>query len=434
MNVKSTTTSKLVTNKNLGSIVALNDIFITAPVINVNGLIQSGVESWSTSITAGRKKDTTSIKNNGTGTLGYRYDKASDTYVMDTLRQQGGNVYLTGAVVNSNAGEGKIIFYTNPSLSITNHTNSNLDLGGISLTSLTDNVGKVYIREYGGEFGAAVSGNTYTPTGDYYYMYQVGTSYETRTVKTLTVKDAIISWFDWEKVTYDTSVTTIAANVPMNGAGVIINGYDSLPELLKNQTLKTTAFDKQLNYYMAKETLDLDQSTNTRKTVESVQKGLFITYSTTYKYVTTVREGKQDITYYAIKMNNPISIETKVGKGDLDVKKWLVTGGNVSITDAITVAGDVTIDWRGGSIVNTGSNVITSTGGGTVTLDAKKNIGSASKPIIVSSSGAIKATPDMINLKSLATTSNTFTVTGKEVQLQTTGGIAINSTSGRAHV
>jgi hypothetical protein len=183
-----------------GSLIALGNININADKLNVNGLIQSGVASYNISIGKDQKAGgTLYIHGDGTVTSQWKdqtsralqtYGYENNTYTVDFFYAGGGDVYITGTVLNTNEGRGNIAVYTNPAITIVNESSADLvvkDLntgknapGGIYLWN-TDKDGWDNLLDNGA--------TTYKPTTDLQYSYQSGSEYGKTKIWTITTED-----------------------------------------------------------------------------------------------------------------------------------------------------------------------------------------------------------------------------------------------------
>lgn len=206
---------------------ALGDINIKASYINVNGLIQSGLKSYlitipngagaNGSLTINKDGTATSTHNSSSGLSAYTYNSATDTYTLNPIFA-GGNVYLSGTVLNNNTGYGTIAIYNNPDITVSNLSTSTLVVQAINTGTTV--IGGIFINN------VKQTGNSYTPTTrgiKFNFLVGSTTGFEKYDSYTVAKYLGFIDAFWPDSSSFNLQSTKITNNTPLPG----VNGFMS---------------------------------------------------------------------------------------------------------------------------------------------------------------------------------------------------------------
>ncbi len=418
------------TNEVLKSgIFANGNIIIKARYVNINSTIQSGRAPCKLTIPSnyqnqlyyydgsGKKQIVEDISTvNASQTLYVNgcddhitYDRASDRFILEGLDFQGGNVDITGTILNTSSnGEGKIIALDGyGSIEVDNQTNKVLEIrdistgdgdeGVIKITDLDRETGKkkritTYRRENDVVTGTVVNytydnneeiesdpqslsvANQYQPD-NHYYVWQSGQDSSTVTEYHYSDSDAVIWWKDGsfsDKDLEDMDVVSVTTGGTYNLAdGTLVTGS---AQVNSGSTKKDDGSDS--NYARYEQTITTSTSAPYDDRTETHRVWYTLWIVKEYDHWFKIKTGKTTITQSSLKANHPVGIQFIGAEG----------GGNLTVTgssaDVIlngmisNVSGDTSI---------TGKNIVQGTDGYIKTkdlvLNATNNVGALDKLI-----------------------------------------------------
>lgn len=414
-----------------GMLVALSDIKITADYINVNGLIQSGVAKIIGTYNSSNVHVATHINAQGELVLGY--DFADGTATFHSAYARGGNIILNGEVINTNAGLGKIVIYTNPDVTITNTVNgvnialNTIDTGQSVVGTITIANIKTVKNEDGSYSKAKIveslalgelmkldpSLTSWTPNSAIRFHAQSGRDFTTRATYTYVTKalfgsDAL--WPDTSQWNY--KGVQKAEYRAMNATGGYFTTMDAeaVQSKLAGYTVEQHAIDTATTgltgvYYTY--TLTLGKQENVSHTYREWGWWYFKYSEATYTKVITT--GKQDVVWMIIEANNAITLQhgdnTAHGTGKITVSN---TGGSVTILGNLTAngsSGDISVTAQngiyGGNLTATGAITLNSNTGNIGTESTRVSVqpGAGKSVIVTATSGAVYLASTAENLQ-----------------------------------
>lgn len=346
-------------------IYANGDIIIKARYVNINSTIQSGKDRSSLTIPAeyqlyyysGTTKTSVNIadiqstwnKNTPIYVEGcdehLTYDPQSGNFVLDGLDFRGGNIEITGTILNTSSNsEGKIIAFDGyGSINVTNNSGKNLEIrnistgdgveGKIKITDLDRETGKIkrvttyqringqlsrvgHIYNYNTIYGKPFlvvddeninNVNTYTPYRDMYYVWQTGQDSSTVTEYHYTDSDAVIWWkdgnFDDDDLE-DMDVVSVTVGDGYNlDNGVLVSGS---AQVNSGSSLATSSSDGYYKQYTQTITTSTSDPYDERTETHRVWYTLWILKE--YDHWFKIKEGTTTITQNSLAANHPISI------------------------------------------------------------------------------------------------------------------------------
>ncbi len=198
-------------------IFSFGDIDIKAAYINVNGLIQSGVKSYTIHIDGTDTYENIWLDDYGNASTesgsrnsyisAYYYDAAKNAYVLNPYIAGNGVVRLNGQVINTNDGYGQIKVYSDPTINITNTTDKHIIISdlqaGVDGTENYDDIDDltaaqkaelftesgIYIKQPGDSSYRMYTGGSFTPTdSSFKYHYRIASTSETKETFSYTTK------------------------------------------------------------------------------------------------------------------------------------------------------------------------------------------------------------------------------------------------------
>lgn len=137
-----------------GSIIAGNNVYISARILNINGTVQSGIADWGVTLKAdlndeidafrkeyqdalaagetpaSSKKQLSAFVNDPRGTIGAFYDAETDLIELEGVRVRGGYMQLFGDIISTGGGRLKVIDGYGR-INVTNDTNRELVVNGL---------------------------------------------------------------------------------------------------------------------------------------------------------------------------------------------------------------------------------------------------------------------------------------------------------------
>ena len=378
----------------VGQVIALGDIYISADYINVNGLIQSGVKTARVTV---NDSDLDSYQGpianflNKNGILEIGYSVVDGVLVFNSVYAGGGNIYLNGEVISTNKDTGRIEVYTNPDVTITNNTNSDIELGEISTGNGLG--GNVFIKskdQSWGDVKALDRANTVYKTGDplknnqskVYFHTMAGKGVTTEYVYEYVTKKLFGLDFlypdssDWSlKKTKEPEfrqLTTTGGYFSEQSLSQIISalkleritpeGATQSEEAVTGITQKTI----DAKYGVSGTILEYNRKLSKDITITYTSKSKFLGIYKEYTYKKVEITGSQDVIWVIVDTNQDVALKNEQGGGTVTVinsKK-----GDIQLNGSINANGEVRIEANDGSIVDIGDSWI-NTGGG-ITLSA----------------------------------------------------------------
>ena len=416
------------TNQALGSgIFANGNIIIKARYVNINSTIQSGRAPCELTIpsnyqlyyydNSGNKQVVGDISTvNASQTLYVNgcddhitYDRTSNRFILEGLDFQGGNVDITGTILNTSSnGEGKIIALDGyGSIEVDNQTNKVLEIrdistgdgdeGVIKITDLDRETGKkkritTYRRENDVVTGTVVNytydnneeiesdpqslsvANQYQPD-NHYYVWQSGQDSSTVTEYHYSDSDAVIWWKDGsfsDKDLEDMDVVSVTTGGTYNLAdGTLVTGS---AQVNSGSTKKDDGSDS--NYARYEQTITTSTSAPYDDRTETHRVWYTLWIVKEYDHWFKIKTGTTTITQSSLKANHPVGIQFIGAEG----------GGNLTVTGS---SADVILNGMisnvSGNTSITGKNIVQGTDGYIKTddlvLNATNNVGAIDKLI-----------------------------------------------------
>ncbi|MBQ7317983.1 MAG: hypothetical protein IJW91_03545, partial [Phascolarctobacterium sp.] len=362
----------------LGSgIYANGNIVIKARYVNINSTIQSGRDAWTLTIPDFHKsavlekapdisvywyhegnkesgvlsyvmnvlpkqevdngiiyfaedKDTEAILGNAHQHLSY--DLNNEKFILDGLEIHGGNVDITGTILNTSGDEaGKIIALDGyGSISIDNQSGKDLEIRNLSTgegsegvikitdldretgavnstTTYTRLNGKIYVNGEVASDTDATSTIAYTPAENY-YVWQTGKDSSTVTEYHYSDSEASIWWDDGDfedEDLEDMDVVSVSTGDEYDlPNGVLVAGT---AQINSESTLVTSSSDGNYKQYTQTITTSTSDPYDERTETHRVWYTLWIVQE--YDHWFKVKEGQTTITQNSLKANNPIGIQ-----------------------------------------------------------------------------------------------------------------------------
>lgn len=376
-------------------VVAGNNVVINALYLNINGLVQSGVQDWSVtlndanfaaldSLRAAWKRGGAAIvqlvaSDARTGTIGYSYNFLTESVVLDKVEVAGGYMELTGHIMSTGNGQLKVLDGYSQ-VKVVNNTTRQLNITGIDLgtgvegTLRINDVGRVAANPND------VWSTIYTRVGNAVQQYE-GWSNAVKTtaqylIKTVNGRDTSYNTTDGRTYVWlqgrDTSDTTTKVEywdefwgfVPtgdgttlslntVKGASTPIEGAEymgdvsNVPGGLASGAVKTQADERYAT--SGAEVIRKDMGGYCKKHFIWCQ-----VYRTTRTTVT--QQGFKEIDRYTVRADSDIAISfIGYDSGKIDLTSY----GNVSLLGSLfNESGTTSITLNGGKALTQGSESV----------------------------------------------------------------------------
>ncbi|TLX54517.1 hypothetical protein DN826_13405 [Stutzerimonas nosocomialis] len=432
--------SKLTAPAAGSGVVAGNNVVISAQYLNINGLIQSGVANWnaaiegSTELTAridaarvayqsGKGPAVIQLQTTDarSGRLGYSYDLANETLVLDAVEVAGGYMELTGYIMSTGNGQLSVLDGYSQ-VSVSNASGYTLGLSGIDLGTGTqgtlrindvrrDNGGNEYVwssiytrglDSASGQYRvhlqqglsaevlnasrtAVGSGRdaVYNPVSGRSYVWLTGQDQTATTVETR-YKDSFWGAFNVGDGTLYHSETWSSGERPIDGAEYMgsVGGSQAAGDILRSSETYNTGDDPNVS---------------TENWTTCKVRVLWCQVKRSWMKATTV-QGQKVVNRYSVRADNPVNISF-IG----------ADSGNIGVTSSSDVVllgslfnqnGNTSIT-SGGRITQASSDLVVQAQD--LTLDAHQGIGTANQGLMVQVGRNLAASSDHgdINLQGL---------------------------------
>lgn len=404
--------------------IAGGSVYISASNINVNGIVQSGYNSYYATIAANALEDLSSYsktivngvsmyKLNDGGKSVYNsskkafdyivqvyYDPSSQKIFVEDIQTSGGNIYLTGNI--SSTGNGSLIAANGGSeINITNNTSAGMDVGSIVNSNRE---GKIVVTDLfkskqtiftptttsvtdlkGGHVSTEAAKNSYETLTGLRYNWTDGSETTTRKIYEKVVEN---SWWGAgsdrpsgdQLKHYEQSTTPTSTENPQGEAmqsGTFIGKVDAVTDNSKDYAL---IYDNIING--GENRSDVEQWTSSS--------GFFGFYKH-HHYRWTVTQGTTQTYVNSIKADSDISVKFIGGDGNINVYGGSDVNlqGNIIANSALSKTNVTAVT---GSINQAGGSFITSNN---VNLTAEKGINN----INIISQAVGGSANDLVNLK-----------------------------------
>ncbi|MDL2313883.1 hypothetical protein LJC36_02755 [Desulfovibrio sp. OttesenSCG-928-C14] len=407
---------------------ALGDIYISAAFININGIIQSGVNKMEATLDNSSTTQLLSVDKTGKAKLGYTVN--GDTVTFDPIKSNGGNVYLRGVILNTNKGFGNIRLYNNPDIVIVNEGNKNIVLDAVDTGSTTPGV--VYVwdnnidngpgEEKGNWVTAAsagrLSGSTLKADSGYYYHYISGADVgKVETYMYCTKTFMGVDAFAKDESSYKLYKSDPSAVYPIGDTGGFISGTTAAAAIGKvsNVSPGVTAIAG-INgitgqYFEYSYNTPEGQPEYWTRYEES---GFWFLKEKRYYNYKRVKYTTTYVNWMVIDTDKDINVTAQQGGGTLTIKSTSTGTGSVTFSDYIKADGNIKIDAKG-DIKDSDESWIQSVKGD-ISINTTGNVGSQRE---------VQDRLETSRIKIMSRSGMTVNVAGAQVYLESVGTAAL---------